>query len=234
MSAASTAGPSKALCFNSTQPLVYFSSYSKLKQVVPLSRAISEAIAAVLLVVLIVGALGVYYVVNESPKTDQNASPMQTPSPTLTSTSSPTPTLNPTTTPTTTGANGTLQLNLTMEKTAFSLGEPVNLTVTITNISNQTINYTHTGLDFDFQVYNDTNNIVYQWSNFMGIAQFVTIEPLPAGENRSQNFTWQQTCNFNASVQGTQVSAGTYYIVGLTGPTYGLQTAPIQITIANP
>lgn len=130
------------------------------------------------------------------------------------------------------GGNGTLELTMTLEKTSFILGEPVNLTLTVTNISDQTISYVHTGLDFDFQVYNDTNNLVYQWSNFMGIAQFVTLEPLQAGASMSENFTWQQTCNFNLQVNGDPISPGTYNIVGETGPTYGIQTTPIQLTIA--
>ena len=132
------------------------------------------------------------------------------------------------------GGNGNLELTMTLDKTTYSLGEPINLTLTLTNISNQTINYEHTGLDFDFQVYNGTNNVVYKWSNFMGIAQFITNEPLLPGESKSDTFTWQQTCNFNAQVNGDPVSTGTYYIVGETGPTYGIQTTPIQLTIAKP
>lgn len=131
------------------------------------------------------------------------------------------------------GGNGSLELTLTIDKATYSLGEPVNLTLSITNISNQTINYTHTGLDFDFQVLNGTNNVVYQWSNFRAIAQFIAITPLPAGESTSANFTWEQICNFNAQVEGDPVSPGTYNIVGETGPTYKIQTAPIQITIGN-
>ena len=80
--------------------------------------------------------------------------------------------------PVASGGNGNLELTMTLDKTSYSLGEPVNLTLTITNISNQTINFEHTGLDFDFQVYNGTNNVVYQWSNFIAIAQFITIVPL--------------------------------------------------------
>jgi hypothetical protein len=132
-----------------------------------------------------------------------------------------------------TGGNGDLELTMTLNKTSYSSGEPVNLTLTITNISNHTINYTHTGLDFDFQVTNGTNNQLYQWSNFKAIAQFITIEPLSPGENRSIYFTWQQTCNFNSQVEGDPVSPGTYNIIGETGPTYKIQTTPIQITIAN-
>jgi hypothetical protein len=49
----------------------------------------------------------------------------------------------------------------------------------------------------------------------------------------SANFTWLQTSNFNAQVEGDQVSLGTYNIIGETGPTYGIQTAPIQLTIVK-
>jgi hypothetical protein len=129
------------------------------------------------------------------------------------------------------GESGNLELTMTVDKTAYGLGEPVNITLTLTNISSQTINFTHTGLDFDFQVYNGTNNVVYQWSNFQFIPQFITIEPLPAGGSISANFTWMQTCNFNAQVQGDPVTPGTYNIIGQTGPTYGIQTTPILITI---
>ncbi|MGA3290940.1 MAG: BsuPI-related putative proteinase inhibitor [Candidatus Bathyarchaeia archaeon] len=132
------------------------------------------------------------------------------------------------------GENGNLELTMTLGKTAYNLGEPINLTLAITNISNQTINFDHTGLDFDFQVYNDTNNLVYHWSNFRAIAQFIAIVPLHAGERMSASFTWLQTCNFNASVEGDPVSLGTYNIIGQTGPTYGIQTTPIQLTIVKP
>jgi hypothetical protein len=52
----------------------------------------------------------------------------------------------PTSTPTATVAsrgNGNLELTMTLDKTVYSLGEPVNLTLAITNISSQTINFTH-------------------------------------------------------------------------------------------
>lgn len=132
------------------------------------------------------------------------------------------------------GTKGNLELTMTLDNFAYNIGEPINLTLTITNISKQTINFTHTGLDFDFQVTNDTNNLVYQWSNFKAIPQFITIESLPAGDSISANFTWLQTCNFNAQVQGDAASPGTYNIIGQTGPTYGIQTIPIQITILEP
>jgi hypothetical protein len=215
-----------------------------------LTRAIAKTNAAIILAVVIVIALAIYYIALQSTieEQNQNAGPKQTPTPTPTNTpqhtpkatiapsptpvSTPTATQNPT--PTSTSGNGQLQLTLTIEKTTYNLGEPINIAVTITNISNQTVSYTHTGLDFDFKVYNDTNNLVYQWSNFKAFAQFITTQPLPAGESNSQNFTWQQTCNWNATVQEDLVAPGIYYIVGLTGPTYKMQTTPTEITITNP
>jgi hypothetical protein len=132
------------------------------------------------------------------------------------------------------GEKGALELTMTLDKTTYSLGEPVNLTLTITNISNQTITYEHTGLDFDFQVSNGTNNLVYRWSNFQAIAQFIALEPLNPGASRSTNFSWTQICNFNSLVNGDPVTPGAYNIIGLTGPAYGIQTTQIQITIVKP
>ncbi len=132
------------------------------------------------------------------------------------------------------GTKGNLELTMTIDKTVYNIGEPVNLTLTITNVSQQTINFTHTGLDFDFQVTNDTNNQVYQYSNFKFIPQFIAIEPLASGESISANFNWPQICNFNTQVQDDPASPGIYNIIGQTGPTYGIQTTPIQITILQP
>ncbi len=129
------------------------------------------------------------------------------------------------------GESGDLQLTMTTDKTTYSLGEPVNLTMTITNISTQTISFTHSGYDFDFQVTNDTNNQIYQWSNFKAFPDIITITQLQPGENISANFTWLQTCNFDLSVQGDPVSPGTYNIIGQSSQTYAIQTTPIQITI---
>ena len=114
------------------------------------------------------------------------------------------------------GGNGILELTMSIDRDSYSLGRTCSPDLTITNISNETIDYEHTGLDFDFQVYNDTNNLVYRWSNFIAIPQFIAIVPLPAGESKSANFTWLQTCNSNLSVQGDLASPGTYNIIGET------------------
>ena len=134
-----------------------------------------------------------------------------------------------------------LKLTLTLEKTEYSLGEPINITLTITNVSNQT---TTIGLsaynDFDFQVYNGTHSVIYQYSDrWIGVAvpQIVIDETLEAGESLSENLVWNQTYPIpTGGSEGVPVSAGTYYIVGLIGSVLSrtnstIETTPIQITI---
>lgn len=135
------------------------------------------------------------------------------------------------------GSNDGLQLTMTLEKTVYRLGEPIDIALTITNISNQTVTF---GLgpdvnDFDFHVYNDTNSNIYWHSSIWigsAIPMYIILIALKAGDNWSENFVWQQ----NMISSGT-VSPGTYYIVGRVGPPYfleensTLETTPIQITI---
>jgi len=127
------------------------------------------------------------------------------------------------------GADGKFQLALTLEKTVFTLGEQVNITVKMTNISGQTVDYTQTIEDFDFQVYDDSNNPVYKSAGQVAMA--IVILHLSPGESRSQNFAWLQTCNNTATE--CNVPAGTYYVIGQKVLS-GLQTPPIQITIVKP
>lgn len=132
------------------------------------------------------------------------------------------------------------ELNMTLEKTVYSLGEPVNITLILTNISNQTTSF---GLgysnDFDFQVYNGTNNTLYKWSNrWLAVAHPYVIlgETLNPGESLCEYVSWQQTCYNTGLSEGAPVLPGTYYIVGQIGPIYygtnsTIETTPIQMTI---
>jgi hypothetical protein len=145
--------------------------------------------------------------------------------------------------PTQTSGNETsgLQLTMTLQKTVFRLGEPINVTLTITNITNQTqIFYLGPDSnDFDFHVYNGTNSDIYWHSSiWLGGAIpdimicIVLNSTQPWGNSWTESFVWQQ----NMIAPGT-VSPGTYYIVGRTGPPYFLsensnwETTPIQIAI---
>jgi len=172
--------------------------------------------------------------VNATGPTQSSNNPNSTP----TNTPSSVPTQTPSSTSPPTGSqatvvNGSLELTVSVEKTVYSVGEPVNITLTITNISSQTFNFTHTGMDFDFIVINGTNNLVYQWSIGRAFPLFVMIEPLQPGENVTAKYVWSQTCNGNASIEGLSASPGTYYIVGKSNSIYGLKTNPLQITIVG-
>jgi hypothetical protein len=134
-----------------------------------------------------------------------------------------------------------LQLTMALQKTTYSLGEPINITLTLTNISNQTTTIELSAYNnFDFQVYNDTNSILYQWSNcWIGVAvpQVIWLETLNAGESVSANLAWNQTCYNSGLSKGVPVSSGTFYIVGqigsiLSGKSSTIETTPIQIAIA--
>ena len=144
------------------------------------------------------------------------------------------------------GVNQTvgLQLTMTLQKTNFSFGEPVNMTFTMANISNQTINIgQYADYRFGFKVYNDTSNSIYQTSlNFplyLGNPGGPPIFPflLNAEESFTETLVWGQTCNNTAFSEGVPVSLGTYYIVGQTGYIFNIngltiETTPIQIVIA--
>jgi cytoskeletal protein RodZ len=204
---------------------------------------------AIVIFVVVLGAAALSFALTEIGRNQAAApilpipatTPTQSPAnqnPTATNTPFTAPTETPTSTPPptplqATSVNGSFELTISVEKTVYSVGEPVNITLSITNISKQTVNFTHTGMDFDFVVTNDTDNVIYQWSIGRAFPMFVMIEPLQPGENVTATYTWSQVCNANTSTVGTLVSPGTYYIVGKSNSIYGLRTAPVQIVIVS-
>jgi hypothetical protein len=154
-----------------------------------------------------------------------------------------------------------LELTMTLEKTVYTLGEPINITLTITNIGNQAITYDYSELGhrFDFRVYNGTNNTIYTWSNDFAFPQaldHISLNPgesLTVGQVAGPNhystgyYIWDQTCNnlpVSSPVNLAQVDVGTYFIVGETGsimveshgnflPLGVIETTPIQVTIVK-
>jgi hypothetical protein len=139
-----------------------------------------------------------------------------------------------------------LQLAILLQKTDYRLGEPINITFTITNISNQTISLAqYDGDRFDFRVYNGTNHTVYESSLKFPVYPFnpggpnVSWTSINAKESLTGVLVWGQTCNNTAFSEGVPVSTGTYYIVGQTGYIFNMNgltidTNPIQIVIAKP
>jgi hypothetical protein len=149
----------------------------------------------------------------------------------------PTTNLQGSSTPIAYGVNEGFQLTLTLQKTEYSLGEPVNVTLTVTNISNLTVGFEEFPSWWSFLVYNGTNNGLYVWprDSGQGVPFYGTTVSLDPGIGfTDEAMVWPQMCNSTVDRYGVAVSSvspGTYYIVGQYFG-YNLHTTPIQITIA--
>jgi hypothetical protein len=131
------------------------------------------------------------------------------------------------------GVNDGLELSMTLQGTEYRLGDPINVSLTITNVSNQTVNFSLTASSWDFLVYNDTNSSVFEWLNSGRYFPFLFANvPLDPGMSLMNTFTWPQTFWNTTTASGSQVSPGTYYIFGQYG--HSLQTTPIKIIIVGP
>jgi hypothetical protein len=139
------------------------------------------------------------------------------------------------------GVTDGFMLTMTLEKTQYSLGEPINVTLALTNISNQTVSFwlDYSFSYFQFFVYNSTMNRIYSslWGILLPLAVSYTLD---AGQSMSDSYSWNQTWNESIfSGEGIAVLPGTYYIVGQVGPmqqnnivfSSTIETTPIQITI---
>jgi hypothetical protein len=105
------------------------------------------------------------------------------------------------------------------------------MTLAITNISDQAVDFTSTAMNFDFIVSNGTGNQIYQWSAGQVFPMIATLKPLAPGESITESYVWQQTYS---SPPDTSVPPGIYYIVAKSNQMYGLVTAALQILIVNP
>jgi len=126
-----------------------------------------------------------------------------------------------------------LELTMTLEKTEYSLGEPINITLTITNISNQTISYGYADPNSFFLVYNETENEIYNSLQTQPHQPISVGIPLNAGQSLTDNYAWSQVMNVPVTSEGFPVSPGTYYIVGIGASTGPTKTTPIRVTIDN-
>jgi len=137
-----------------------------------------------------------------------------------------------------------LKLTLTLERTEYNLGEPVNMTLTLSNIENQSVSFNYFYDWWDFRIYNVTSfgqNDLY-WGNGghdeIPHGGEVSLDP---EMSTSAGFSWRQVCNSTVDRYGQPISPvlpGTYYLVGMYDDfrrnfDYNLQTAPIQITIVQ-
>jgi hypothetical protein len=88
---------------------------------------------------------------------------------------------------------GPIKLTVRLDKNTFSLGEEVNVTVTITNISNETILLSYAHLPkIDFAVYDSSSKGIYTFSGTHG---FLAVEAgivLEASESWGAHTKWNQ------------------------------------------
>jgi hypothetical protein len=152
-----------------------------------------------------------------------------------------------------------LELTVHLEKIKYDLGEPVNITLTLTDISNKTVHlWLWSDIAWDYQVFNSTNSLMFDYLSDVftfGSVDFFPVN-ITAGQSITAPFVWPQAYGpipFSTvtplsppvSIGGginitwvslggavTLVSPGIYHIVGrFSNSTFTLQTPSLQIII---
>lgn len=120
---------------------------------------------------------------------------------------------------------GPIKLTLRLNKTTYKLGEPVNMIVNITNISNETIVLGFTSPPaVDFWVYNESSAVVYKYYLAYGWhtgGVDVVLNPEESFSLPPSWIAWDQVEIEKPPRTHRQVQPGTYYIAGRTGPGLG-------------
>ena len=152
-----------------------------------------------------------------------------------------------------------LELTVHLEKIEYNLGEPVNITLTLTDISNKTLHlWLRSDIAWDYQVFNSTNSLMFDYlSDVFTFGSIGFPVNITAGQSITVPFVWPQAYGpipfstvtplsppvsiggginiTRVSLGGavTLVSPGRYYIIErFSNSTFTLQTPPIQIIIS--
>lgn len=115
---------------------------------------------------------------------------------------------------------GPIELKMGLNQTMYKLGDLVNITLTVTNISNETILLSYwQPPKVDFAVCDISHQIIYVHSQNLVVPHILVGEILNSGESFSQTFEWRQLeMDFSPPYESRQVQPGAYYIKGRTGP----------------
>lgn len=131
------------------------------------------------------------------------------------------------------------KLTLALEKTTYKLREPINLTLHLQNIGEQSV---LTDLrEFDSIIYDENLNEIYRWSKDHGwianVPPATEIEPWKI--LNVTYMTWYQSIGFTrvgpGEIEYYWAKPGAYYVTGLFYSYYynvTLETPAIRITIA--
>lgn len=127
-------------------------------------------------------------------------------------------------------ANG-LQYTLTADKSVYKVGEAVNLTYTLTNVSSQSVSET-VGSPGVIVTVMQGSQLVWRTPQppIYGGGGFGTGFGLPPSSSHMYTATWPQT----ATNSGKQVAAGQYFITAILNDESSdhQPTNPIQVTVA--
>ncbi|MFH1386415.1 MAG: BsuPI-related putative proteinase inhibitor [bacterium] len=100
---------------------------------------------------------------------------------------------------------------LVLEKHDFQAGEPVKLTIILSNESGSIVkDVFSSGQSYDFIVLDDNNNIIWQWSNKKVFTMAIRPIVLRPGENLVFTEIWDQVDNLK-----DKVKPGKYFIKGI-------------------
>jgi hypothetical protein len=139
------------------------------------------------------------------------------------------------------------KLTVAMEKTAFTVGEPINVSWTLTNIGDKNVTlYSSEDILLDFMVRDENLDPVFDYRSFFDYRSYnlwafviFPYPPIAPGNNVTITGTWRQIYDGSSLIRKqlwlTQVVPGTYYVSGIfSSYTYSmeLETPAIRITIS--
>ena len=112
-----------------------------------------------------------------------------------------------------------LEISLALDAGGYAIGEPMEMTLTVTNLARRTVTLTFaTAQRFDFVVKRGGKPI-WQWAADRMFAQSVTRERIAAGDSLVLGAEWDQVLP-----DGTNPGLGAYTIQGI------LKTMPERVT----
>lgn len=115
---------------------------------------------------------------------------------------------------------GPVKLTMRLNKTIYVLGEPVKITLTVTNISNETVLLSFCSpCKTNFVVYNKASQTIFDYFTTRIWADISSGLLLDSGESLSQTLTWNQLeiDNF-PPFASRHAQSGIYYVKGQIGP----------------
>ena len=115
---------------------------------------------------------------------------------------------------------GPIKLTMRLGNTTYKLGELVKITLTITNIGNETVLLGFcTPCKTNFVVSNKLSQTIYNYYSSCGWLTFPSEITLDSGESFGQTLKWKQLEKDKfPPFASRQVQPGTYYIKGQMGP----------------